>query len=130
MVDSGDREAPWFGRLMLLAKVCLATVRGPWHDFALVWYVNEFHPQRELVIGARHFAFYGTRPDIVRLDSILQPVHLLPAPLQRQGKPVFVALPYGITHDSTRIGWTYEEEEDEEEEEHGEVAARGLEEEY
>ncbi len=130
MIHSSDEdpEKPWFGRLMLLARLCLATGCGPWHDFALVWYVDEFRPQREHVIGARHFVFYGTRPDVVRLDSILQPCHLLPSPLRRTfgGKHVFVALPYGITHESTRAGWTYDEEGGEEHEMAGEEGADGA----
>ena len=119
MIDSGEEQDPWFGRLMQL--FCIGTLpRGPWWEFALVWYVNEFTPGREHVIGARHFTFHGSRPEIVQVESILQPAHLLPSPIKSRGEMVFVALPYGLTHESTRVGWTYDEEEDEEEAEEAE----------
>ena len=116
MLDSSDVSNPWFGHLMLLFSARPQDAeRAPWQNFALVWYVQEKNMLRDHVLGARHFQYYGTQPEVVELAAILQPSLLLESPKQHQERPVFVALPYGVTHDSTRVGWTYDEGEGEDE---------------
>ena len=105
MVESAVVADPWFGKLALLFAARRAGMGNrPWENFALLWYLGEVHPHRAHVREARHFQYYGVQPEVVELTSILQPCGLLRSPLEHNHLPVFLALPYGATHDSTQVG--------------------------
>lgn len=111
MVDSGDPATPWFARLLLL--IALGHDHATRKTLAVVQYLEEFHPPRPHVIDATHYRYFGVQPDAIPLASIMQPVRLVTSPLRgAHDSLVFLALPFGVSASSTRIGWTYDDSDD------------------
>ena len=112
MLDSGDKERPWFGRLLALLSMDCNGRKNL--SYALVQYLEDVVPVREHVIEARHFRYAHTQPTLVSLGSILQPAYFLTSPLRhrRDGALIFLAQPYGVSHASTTVGWEYESDTD------------------
>ena len=92
---TGDADDEWwYGRLVLLLS---CTVLGVPRQFAIIHWLEEVHPARDHVLGARHFRFWRPEPRAELLSTVWRRATLVTSPRTEGITPIFMQLPYGST---------------------------------
>ena len=92
---TGDADDEWwYGRHVLLVS---CTVLGVARQFAIIHWLEEVHPARDHVLGARHFRFWKPEPRAEQLSIVWRRATLVTSPKTEGIAPIFLQLPYGST---------------------------------